>query len=65
MNLFIKTIERASVEKIEDQMRIFGFDPKSGTATSAQAQAVLAAAASGDNFNQHGQEKKKKKSLPP
>ena len=46
-------------------MRIFGFDPKSGTATQAQAQAVLAAATSGENLHSSGQDKKKKKSLPP
>ena len=46
-------------------MRIFGFDPKSGTAASAQAQAALAAATSGENLHQSGEHKKKKKSLPP
>ena len=33
LNFFIKTIERASVKNVEDQMKLFGFDPKSGTTT--------------------------------
>lgn len=60
------------LRKVEDQMRAFGLDPKSGS-NQATAQALAlkfaqseqAAAAAQQPGSQQSQEKKRKKSLPP